>query len=88
MRAGILEYTGFELPLEDGRLRIEGTLELASGLGDFIVSGVHDGNVIGPLRITGTRDSLVPGAAGPPALPDVPEPGHPESGMPEPPRED
>lgn len=88
VRGGILQYARFELPLEEGGLRIDGTLELASGLGDFIVSGARDGIVIGPLRITGTRDALVPGAAEPPALPDVPEPGHAEPGMPEPPRED
>ncbi len=73
VHAGILEYSQFEIPFEEGWLRIDGTLELANGLGDFLVSGERDGSVIVPLRITGTRDALAPEAAGPPPIPGAPE---------------
>ena len=80
LREGVLEYAGFQLPLEDGWLRLDGALELASGERTLGVSGEAGGKAIERVELSG-EDDVEDGEA--PALRLPPPPELPAQGAPE-----
>lgn len=72
VRAGVLEYEHFRLPMEAGWLQLDGTLELASGRLDALVTGEVEGQAIDLGRWVGTRERLERPMAEPPESPEAP----------------
>jgi hypothetical protein len=74
LRDGIVHYSGLELAFERGRLRIDGTRQLASGATELLLSGERGGEPLEPVRLVGAGDELVPVMPDPPLAAEAPEP--------------
>ena len=82
VREGVLAFAELAYPLGPGELRVDGTLELASGAAELSVTGALGGQPI-ELRLAGEQDDLVP------ALPEPPDPPEDDvAGVPSPPDQD
>ncbi len=74
VRDGMLEYALFRLPIEQGFLQLDGTLELASGLLRARVTGERAGVALDLGTFEGTRTELAPAR-------ELPTPPSPPEGL-------